>query len=206
MDDQRLDEIARGYGDLLSAECDLSEHVDRFTDQFRLAMREALASQAGVCDECGNPLVPSEATWYHRACDEKRDDAKEEELRSLREERDLERSRFASWAETFEALVVEIGRQPGEWGHLRHSIQGSLTTAVAQFKLYAAGQPSPTRYRKRAESAEAELQRLREGMRYLRDQMAATIRIGGSVSHPIWTDGVTKYLDALVSPVAPKDA
>ncbi len=86
----------------------------------------------------------------------------EQQLVEASAERDAERSRFASWADTLEALVVEMGRQPGEWGHLRYRIQGVLTTAVVQFKHYAAGQPSPQNYRRRAEAAEQREQALRD--------------------------------------------
>jgi hypothetical protein len=50
---------------------------------------EALSeSPSGVCDECGEPLDPPQATWYHRECDLKRDEVNEEELRQLAKERD----------------------------------------------------------------------------------------------------------------------
>lgn len=109
MDDQRLEEMGRATFLVVRALLDENE-FSMAEGEIRSAIREALSSQAGVCDECGNPLVPSEATWYHRACDEKRDDAKEAEVRSLREERDAERSNSLTAHERLAELTAELRR------------------------------------------------------------------------------------------------
>lgn len=89
----------------------------------------------------------------------------------LERERDVERSRFAHHGAQAEALAVEIGRQPGEWGHLRYRIAAHLSAEAQQFQAYAAGQPSPSNWRKRAEAAEATLTTLRAQLDRLREAL-----------------------------------
>lgn len=158
MDEQRLEEIARKAKGQIQAALPLFECSSPLAylnimasvlEAVKVAIREALASPSGVCDECGNPLVPSEATWYHRECDLKRDEAKEEQLRSLREERDAAR-----------------------------------TERDAEHAWACAASLEERTLRARAESAEAELQRLREGMRRLGSGEAFTDAMSLNASDP----------------------
>jgi hypothetical protein len=104
----------------------------------------------------------------------------------LTEQRDLERSRFAHWADALQALHVRIATQPSDWGHLRHQVQSQLASAAHLFRQYAAGLPSPQNYRRRAEAAEAEVKALRNRLRRYEDPAAAT----RDSRHPAMPGGV----------------
>jgi hypothetical protein len=102
------------------------------------------------------------------------------------DERDLLRSRFAHWAETFKQLAYDIERQPSQWGHMRLRVTAELQAAATCFAHYAAGQPSPQNYRRRAEAAEALVAALQARLRQYEDPAAAT----RDSRHPAMPGGV----------------
>lgn len=122
------------------------------------------------------------------------------ELTRLSRELDTERSRFAFYAERAEELYVELDRRAAsDWGHLRYQVVGFLADAVKQFRAYAAGQPSPSNWRKRAEAAEAELLRLSRVEQVLRTLIVKwreeTAAVGPMEDY--FADGVDRCADEL---------
>lgn len=161
----RLDRGQRRRGDVeyLLAEIDaLRQSLQRSdANQAQLVKAEEAyrASERAMLRRLSDLLTGGNAgTWdeiAHAA------EQAESRLRELEQERDTERSRFAFYADTFGDLAYDMERlKSSDWGHLRHRVLGSVRAAVKEFRQYAAGQPSPSNWRRRAEAAESEVSRL----------------------------------------------
>jgi len=94
------------------------------------------------------------------------------DLSAAQQARDLERSRFASWAETFQGISIQI-ENGSEWGHMRAVLIGKLSAATSEFKRYAQGASSPSNFRKRAEAAEAQLTDARHALERVQQELQA---------------------------------
>lgn len=102
----------------------------------------------------------SDESFYRDVANAQREraEAAERELAEARAEIATERSRFAFAADQFGDLAYELERRAGsDWGHLRHRVLAELRGVVKRFREYAAGQLSPSNWRRRAEEAERQL-------------------------------------------------
>jgi hypothetical protein len=137
----------------------LSEADKRFYARKRVS--EASGEDARICPQDGSTCWGACEVSYCRGYADARDAAEQQrteaqaDLARVRQERDVERSRFAHYADRFGDLAYELQRRASsDWGHLRAMTLGSIQAAVKEFRKYAAGQPSPSNWRVRAEAAE----------------------------------------------------
>jgi hypothetical protein len=162
----------------------------------RGVITKALASQTtGVCDECGLPLVPSEATWYHRDCDLKRDEARAEELRSLREERDALKAQISGVG-----IVPYLDRMK-ELAEARDEALALMKRDQPDmYRALLADQAKQDELRSRAESAEAELLRAKQQMA---SDETSILNLGAALEERTRQRGVfeaeARHLDAELS-------
>lgn len=105
-----------------------------------------------ICRACGWSLHTHDIRTLLAALS-----AAHQRAETFKAERDVERSRFAFWADKLADLSSALDRRAHkDWGHLRYEVMATVKEAAKLFREYAAGQPSPSNWRVRAEKAEAE--------------------------------------------------
>lgn len=133
----------------------LLAHVKRCSSALVPSLHEQEKTKSDTRQSSPCPVTATEECSSAQEAETARDEA-------IRE-RDVERSRYSFHADKFDDLVCALERRAAsDWGHLRYEVIGTLSGASKLFRQYAAGQPSPSNWRRRAEAAESQLTDLRQ--------------------------------------------